>query len=122
MATKVQLMKIKGKATGLKSIPTADRVYFNVTHISNQGEQTLPIFVSLQWTVGRVIDAIAEEHKLQNNNNKSAEKKLRLFKKDDGNIISKNVSDNINSLLKENCLINGENLVIAYVMDDCFSL
>lgn len=53
MANKVQLMRIKNKATGLKTIPVADRVYFNVYHPGNS-EKVSPIFVSKAWSVGKL--------------------------------------------------------------------
>nr|XP_023016405.1 AN1-type zinc finger protein 1-like [Leptinotarsa decemlineata] len=118
MASKLQLMKIKNKATGLKSIPVANRIYFNVFH----SEKASPIFVSSQWTVGRAIDAIAQEMNLQNNNNKSTEKKLRLFKKCDNQIISQNVSSVLKSLLESKFILDGDSLVIEYVDDDCVKL
>lgn len=123
MACKVQLMKIKNKATGLKSIPTTNRVYFNINYFdSNNVEKTTPVFVSNQWTVGRAIDAIAQELILPNYNNKSTEKKLRLFKKDDNEIISDSVSTVLNDLLNDKRVANGENLIIQYVADDCIKL
>ncbi|KAJ8965907.1 hypothetical protein NQ314_003848 [Rhamnusium bicolor] len=70
MAIKVQLMRLKNKATGAKTIPSTNRVYFNVYHPKKQPEKTMAVFVSNQWTVGRAIDAIAQELHLQNNNNK----------------------------------------------------
>ncbi|KAG5886064.1 hypothetical protein JTB14_009512 [Gonioctena quinquepunctata] len=118
MANKVQLMKIKNKATGLKSIPVDNRIYFNVTH----AERTVPVFVSNQWTVGRAIDAIALEMTLKNNNNKENEKKLRLFKNQDNNIISQSVSVTVNTLVDEKVIVDGESLIIEYVNDNCVHL
>lgn len=51
-ANKVQLMRIKNKASGLKTIPAMDRVYFNVTYSLNGEEQVKPIFVSKTWSLG----------------------------------------------------------------------
>ncbi|XP_050498402.1 AN1-type zinc finger protein 1-like [Diabrotica virgifera virgifera] len=113
MANKVQLMKIKNKATGLKTIPTVDRVYFSVSYC----EKSCPVFVSSQWSLGRAIDAIAEEMKLQNNNNKANEKKLRLFTKEDNVSLSTDMSVTIKKLLGDKILIDGDTLLIKYV--DC---
>lgn len=104
-------MKIKNKATGSKSIPTADRLYFNITY----AEKTTPVFVSSQWSLGRVIDAISQEMRLQNNNHKATEKKLKLFKKNDHTVISNNFSISLKSLLEDNIIIDGDSLVIEYV-------
>nr|CAH7759323.1 unnamed protein product [Callosobruchus chinensis] len=70
-ANKVQLMKLKGKAVGLKSVPQTNRLYFNVSTVNSGTEKSVAIFVSNQWSLGRAIDGIADEMKLQNNNNKS---------------------------------------------------
>lgn len=110
MANKVQLMKIKSKATGIKTIPVVDRIYFNVTY----GVNTTPLFVSKQWSVGRVTDAIAQELKLQNNNNKGNEKKLRLFRNEDCQHLSNDMSVTLNRLLEEKSISDGENLLIQY--------
>ncbi|KAH1000713.1 AN1-type zinc finger protein 1 [Dendroctonus ponderosae] len=114
LADKVQLMKIKNKATGLKTIPVLDKVYFNI-HVPGK---VVPVFVSKNWSLGRAIDAIADECKLPNNNNKSNEKKLRLFRErhaSDPQIISDDMSKRLSSLLAEKALVDGEDLVIQYV-------
>lgn len=120
MADKVLLMKIKSKAVGLKTIPTYDRVYLNVKYFDEKKmKKIMPIFVSNQWTVGRAIDAIAKEMKLTNNNNKSNEKKLRLFKMENNEIVCRNVSTVLHNLLNDKVIVNGQNLIIQYVEDDC---
>ncbi|XP_017770164.1 PREDICTED: AN1-type zinc finger protein 1-like [Nicrophorus vespilloides] len=122
MVNKIQLMRIKNKANGLKTIPTTDRLYFNVKHPKSSGCKSSPLFVSKTWTVGRAIDAVADECKVQNKNNQSAALKLRLFKEDGGDIISKLVSDKLEDLIAANLLYNGENLVLEYVDDACLRL
>ncbi|ERL96114.1 hypothetical protein D910_01086, partial [Dendroctonus ponderosae] len=47
LADKVQLMKIKNKATGLKTIPVLDKVYFNI-HVPGK---VVPVFVSKNWSL-----------------------------------------------------------------------
>nr|CAH7759330.1 unnamed protein product [Callosobruchus chinensis] len=64
----------QGKAVGLKSVPQTNRLYFNVSTVNSGTEKSVAIFVSNQWSLGRAIDGIADEMKLQNNNNKSGEK------------------------------------------------
>lgn len=123
MANKVRLMKIKNKAVGLKTIPHINRVYFNVSYFdSNTVEKVNAIFVSNQWTVGRAIDAIAQEMKLKNNNNKLNEKKLKLFSKEDGEIISSNMSTLLTDLLKSKVIVDGGSLVIQYVDESCIKI
>lgn len=65
---------------------------------------------------------MAQELKLQNNNNKSDAPKLRLFKKDDGKIIATDVSHTMDNLLQKAIIINGESLILEYVNNDCVSL
>ncbi|KAL3288096.1 hypothetical protein HHI36_002546 [Cryptolaemus montrouzieri] len=113
MACKVQLMRLKNKAIGPKSIPSTDRVYFNIISPSKSEKA---VFVSKLWSVGRAIDAIAEECKLQNNNNRSGELKLRLFKTDK-NIVSHVMSNSMKDLLQNEIIIDGEDLIIKYVND-----
>lgn len=110
-------MRIKNKATGLKSIPVADRVYFNVQH--PQADQCAPVFVSKTWSLGRAIDAIASELKLQNNNNKADALKLRLFRKEDLTVVSKDMAQILESLIKSGVITDGETLIMGYVHDDC---
>ncbi|KAJ8911864.1 hypothetical protein NQ315_012530 [Exocentrus adspersus] len=119
MAHKIQLMRIKNRATGIKSVPIPDRIYFNVIFLKEGNEKATAVFVSKQWSLGRAIDAIAQELKLENNNNKRNEKKLRLFKKDTKEIVSNKMSTGLQILLQDDILINGEDLVIEYIENDC---
>ena len=50
MAAKVQLMKLKMKAQGQKSIPTDDKVFFG---IKSQKKDMKPVFVSKKWSLGK---------------------------------------------------------------------
>lgn len=119
-ANKIQLMRIKNKATGLKTIPLSDRVYFNIQY-KNKNE-LIPVFVSKTWSLGRAIDAIAMELKLQNDNNKAQALKLRLFKNEDFKIVSTDLSHTLQSLLAANDIIDGNTLILDYVNDDCMYL
>lgn len=119
-ANKLQLMRIKNKATGLKTIPTTDRIYFNIQR-KDRNEFT-PVFVSKTWSLGRAIDGIATELKLQNCNNKAQALKLRLFKKEDFNIVSKDLSQTLEHLVKSGDIIDGDTLLLEYVNDDCVTL
>ena len=50
MAAKVQLMKLKMKAQGQKSIPTDDKIFFG---IKSQKKDMKPVFVSKKWSLGK---------------------------------------------------------------------
>lgn len=114
MANKVQLMRLKGKATGAKTIPPGDRIYFSI-----QNEKTCPdgkaVFVDNNWSVGRAIDAIASECKMPNNNNVATAKKLRLFRKSDNVILTTDMSLKISDLIKDGVITNGITLNADYV-------
>ena len=51
MAAKVQLMKLKMKAQGQKSIPTDDKIFFG---IKSQKKDMKPVFVSKKWSLGKL--------------------------------------------------------------------
>ncbi|KAI4467476.1 arsenite inducuble rna associated protein aip-1-related [Holotrichia oblita] len=121
-ANKVQLMRIKNKATGLKSVPLIDRVYFNVHYPTSIASKVVPIFVSKTWSIGKAIDAIAQEFKIPNNNNQTVSQKLRLFKVDDGHILTSTMSEKVEELLNTQMIINGQSLKLEYVSDECLSL
>jgi len=117
MAMKVQLMRIKNKATGQKSIPSADRVYFNVITPKQCGESRKAVFVAKTWSVGRAIDAIADECKVPNKNNVANAEKLRLFTDLQENATYlEDLSQIINDLMHDNQLIDGQNLRLEYVL------
>lgn len=54
-ASKVQLMRLKSKAVGLKTIPIVDRIYFSVEYLVEKEKQrkALAVFVSKSWSVGK---------------------------------------------------------------------
>jgi len=83
-AAKVALMKMKMNATGDKGVPQTEREYFNV-EVPRHASQTdvIPLFFSKKWSIGRIIDNIAELQGLSNKNNISGEKKLLLLNSDD---------------------------------------
>lgn len=56
---------------------------------------------------------------MKNNNNQCNALKLRLFKKETGEILSKDLSVNLLGLMDNNILADGECLVLEYVNDNC---
>lgn len=72
--------------------------------------------------LGRSIDAIAHECEVPNNNNQANAMKLRLFAKTGGGILSKNLASLISALMDEKVVIDGDDLVLACVEDDCTQL
>ncbi|XP_066992532.1 AN1-type zinc finger protein 1 [Anabrus simplex] len=114
-ANKVQLMRLKSKATGSKAIPSEDRVYFLVLPPLSTKSMGKAVFVSRQWSVGRVIDAVADICGVSNRNNCLQAPKLRLFSQADGRIVCSSLEKKLDDLLTTEVLYNGEKLILEYV-------
>lgn len=140
-ASKIHLMRIKQKALGPKSIPVSDRVYFAVKkpisvepkavkiiqdvnnikpleslNLEPDLKDTVPLFISTKWSLGRAIDSICDTCNIKNENNKMGDTKLRLFRQLDGYCISPLKMDvEISELLKNEVLIEGDRLVVDYI-------
>ena len=115
MAAKVQLMKLKMKAQGQKSIPTEDRIYFG---IKSQKKEMKPVFVSKKWSLGKVVDSSANLIGLENKNNVANAAKLKLFKNIDGTLVSEELDVLIEDLIAQDVIFNGDLLIFEYI-DDC---
>ena len=115
MAAKVQLMKLKMKAQGSKSIPMDERIYFGIKSATNKDMK--PVFVSIKWSLGKVLDSVASLIGLENKNNVSGAAKLKLFKSIDGQVPANELDVGLESLLKSEELFNGDTLIIDYVQD-----
>lgn len=139
-------MRIKQKAIGPKSIPISDRAYFaikkpinlspksvkivkdieNLTyieslHLDPELKDTVPVFISTKWSIGRAIDSICDSCNIRNENNKIGDVKLRLFRQLDGYCIGPFRMDvEVLALMKEEVLLEGDKLVVEYI--DCKSL
>ncbi|CAG4959181.1 unnamed protein product [Parnassius apollo] len=146
-ASKIHLMRIKQKALGPKSIPASDRVYFairkpvnlepkpvriitdeeNVVQIESVTldpdlKDTVPIFISSKWSLGRVLDSICDTCNIKNDNNKFGDVKLRLFRQLDGYCVSPWKMDiEMADLIKNEILMEGDKLVVEYISNDVLS-
>jgi len=78
-AAKVQLMKLKMKSVGNKSLPQEERIYFLVTPPKRSGKQPLGVWVSDKWVMGKVVDCIAEALSIENENNTREDKKIKAI-------------------------------------------
>merc|ERR1712062_833044 len=114
MAAKVQLMKLKMKAQGSKSIPMEERIYFGIKTLNKDMK---PVFVSIKWSLGKVLDSVASLIGLENKNNVSGAAKLKLFKSIDGRVPANELDIGLSDLLKSEELFNGDTLIIDYVQD-----
>ncbi|BFZ19474.1 hypothetical protein BsWGS_22513 [Bradybaena similaris] len=118
MAAKVALMKLKGRATGDQGIPQDERVYFNVVLPLESKKSSVPLFFSKVWTIGKIIDVIAERTSLSNYNNTGVEQKLRLFH---GDLGSRLLTDKqLRELMSDDqiCLLNGSTLILEHASDE----
>ncbi|XP_060803308.1 AN1-type zinc finger protein 1-like [Amyelois transitella] len=146
-ASKIHLMRIKQKAKGPKCVPATDRVYFaigkpkntdpkpvriveEVDNIKNIETVTLdpdlkdsvPIFISSKWSLGRAMDSICDSCSISNDNNKVSDTKLRLFRQLDGYCISPVKMDvEIKELMEKEVLLEGDRLVVEYVESSLLS-
>jgi len=121
-AMKVQLIRLKGKSVGPTNIPINERCYFLV-HLPKTS--TVPLsndskgaFVSINWSIGKVIDSIANSLNIPNFNNQSNTKKLRIFNYFTGMIITNQMHISLNELLLKNSLINGQDIILEYFTSD----
>lgn len=108
-------MRLKGKAKGEKNIPDTSRVYFLVYPPKLLAAQSKPVYVSKEWSVGRVIDSVSSLVDAVNKNNQANSSKLRLFKKSDGCQISSEMGDKLAHLLTNGTIDNGASLILEYV-------
>ncbi|KAL5022860.1 hypothetical protein ScPMuIL_002015 [Solemya velum] len=120
-AEKVALMKLKMKAVGETGVPEDDKVFFLVLLPAEHKIQSIPMYFSKTWTVGRAIDSIASRSKLHNPNNTGADKKLRLFSHNDGCLLPTEQTL-VSQIGEENGLRNGSDVVLEYVGSDCLLL
>ncbi|XP_005105307.1 AN1-type zinc finger protein 1 isoform X2 [Aplysia californica] len=118
LAAKVKLMKMKGVAVGDQGIPQSERIFFNIVLPKSSSKPSVPMFFSKCWTVGRVIDKIADKLNITNTNNAGSDKKLRLFHADTGCLmpVSSSVAEVMDNT--DNLVYNGSSLILEHVPDD----
>jgi hypothetical protein len=117
MAAKVQLMKLKQNADGNKGIATDDRIYLRVHFPCKKTEKILSknVFVSKKFSVGKVIDILADLCQIENPNNLSKnDKKLVIFRQIDGQIWSNDFTESVETMLGTEKALNGESVVLEY--------
>lgn len=70
--------KNKSSAIGNKKLAEQDRIYLEVLYPVNSGIEPKWMFFDSKYPAGRALDTIAEEGKINNNNNVSTARKLAL--------------------------------------------
>ncbi|XP_012270577.1 AN1-type zinc finger protein 1 [Orussus abietinus] len=117
-ANKVQLMRIKGKATGNSKIPTSDRRYFLAYPpinglIPKNVERPKAVFVDIHWTLGRTVDFLVKSLKLHNIESSNTEK-LQIFHHNTGHPVCERLDVTLVELFENNDLIDGETIILEY--------
>jgi hypothetical protein len=115
-ALRIQLMRLKGKAVGSKGIPATDRAHFLIYPPLTVRQKSKAVFVARQWSIGRVIDSVADVCDVSNRNNETAAKKLRLFRQQDGHILCTEMERKLEQLLNEGTVMDGETLILEYII------
>lgn len=114
-AAKVQLMKLKMKSIGDKSLPQEERIYFLVTPPKSTGKSPTGVWVSSRWVMGKVVDSVAASLSVQNHNNVGGRTKLKLLRGADGESVCEDMSAPLAALLDSEQLFNGDKVSLEYV-------
>jgi len=114
-ASKIALIKLKQRATGDKSIPDADRVFFNVILPHSFHKKSVPMYFSQSWYVGKAIDKAASAAAVSNKNNIAGAQRLCMFEASSGHVCPS--GSKISSLLDASgdvSLYNGATVILEY--------
>lgn len=111
-------MRLKGKSLGQAGIPVEERRHFLVYYpqrVSKKKPETSKgVCVSVRWTVGKVVDAVADLLGIPNYNNTNSLEKLRLFQHNTGLILSEQMDVPLEQLFENGTLSDGQSLVLEY--------
>jgi len=114
MASKLALMKLKGRAKGDNAVPQAERVFFMVDCPNKtQNPKPLDVFMSRLWTMGKAIDFMARQARIKNRNNQADSPKLHFFK---GEIcLSKPFERTLSQILDLGLIVDGDDISFQYL-------
>jgi len=104
----VSLQKMKNRAIGDVNIPPEKRFYLEIVYPLNSKVQPKLMFFSSTATVGRILDIVAKEGKIDNRNNQPDAEKLHLISLKSGEPFP--YSAELGSLLPK--LKSGESLLL----------
>ncbi|RZF36536.1 hypothetical protein LSTR_LSTR017492 [Laodelphax striatellus] len=110
-------MKIKGKAVGDSRVPTADRLYFLIhppLTKPSPANESRPIYLSKDWSIGKATDYCAKRLKIDNQNNQLDSPKLRLFVQETGELLTHDMDSILGSFVND-CIIDGDSLVLEFI-------
>jgi len=111
-AAKVQLMKLKQKSVGMAGIPQTERVHFLVESPSGK---SVGCWVSRTWSMGRVVDSVADSTGTENRNNMAGEKRLKIFRTSDGKGLCGKMEKRLEELVTHEEVFDGDSLLLQYV-------
>ena len=117
-AAKVQLMKLKMKSTGDKSLPQQERVYFLVTPPKESNKAPVGVWVSEKWVMGRVVDSLTNSLGVKNENNVVGKDKIKLFRAADGKSVCEDMSEALKEVVTKEELFNGDSVILDYVKNN----
>jgi len=107
-ALKVAMMKMKMRAKGDERIPPERRFYLEVVYPIESGVVPKMMFFDCNFSVGKILDKVAEEGKIQNDNNKANSEKLFIILLKTGTPLPNDL------LLKEiDGLVSGDSILLG---------
>jgi hypothetical protein len=65
---KIELIKLRSKAKGDPKIPIEKRAYLNIFLPRNTKPEFLPMFVNMNWSIGKMLDYTCAHAKVRNEN------------------------------------------------------
>ncbi|KAG8226802.1 hypothetical protein J437_LFUL002848 [Ladona fulva] len=111
-ADRIKLMRLKSRAVCPPgtSVPLESRAYFTASHKLDNSPNSIPVYLSKMWSLGRTVDLIEKLFKLSG---KSNQKGSLLVERNTSNICS-DMTKTIGSLLEDNVLLEGDTLVLQH--------
>lgn len=115
-ANMIQLMRLKQRAVGRRDIPFSHRAYLMVhwKHCSTEDFERKALYFSKSWALSQVIQIAAEQCNLLMKSKYSNSSNLHLFHMD-GRLLSEDLSVLLETLLSENVLFDGANVLVDYL-------
>lgn len=111
-------MRIKGSAIGPRNVPMNERCYFLVylptTVFNKHIGASKGVYMNMNWTIGKVMDSMADILKVSNNNNVAGACKLQLFHHSTGALICNEMDTVLKQLLENFELIDGQSVILEY--------
>lgn len=115
-------MRLKNKSVGPNTVPIIDRRYFLVhPPINNETrifDSSKGAYVSINWSIGKVIDSISDSINIPNSNNLANVRQLRMFHYQNGNIVTSQMDMILSELFESGSLVDGQDIILEYSTND----